>query len=472
MKKSCLAAYLLLSMLVGCGNVAAPSETTLPDSSAEMSEETTDDGPVIPEGTDYGGYEFRVLARGAGKWTCVDMYTEEEVGEALNDAVYKRNLYVSDKLNVTFSQNTIASDDDLASQAQKSISAGDDDFDIVWMGSQKLTSLTLSHLFADLNTIGLDLSNNWWDQKAVENLTINGKTFMTTGDISVIGNYATYVMAFNKTLHEQYGLDDVYSLVREGKWTFDAFAGMARQVSEDLNGNGKYDKDDRFGFMTYGSDYTGFMFACGGSFSVPEGDTLVTNYSSERVISQLNDLAELHRDNSTFFFPNDEVANKIFLEGRTLFSFRTLINLNFYRDMETDYGILPMPKYDENQEEYHCGVHAYGLSLISVPVTATDPGRTAMILELMGYKSKELLTPAFYEKTLKGKYFRDEESGEMLDIIFSSRVYDIGYYSNWGNLHTRLEGMSQGAKSDFASVFESTRTKVEDSLAKTIEAYT
>ena len=215
MKKSCLAAYLLLSMLVGCGSVAAPSETTLPDSSAEMSEETTDDGPIIPEGTDYGGYEFRVLARGAGKWTCVDMYTEEEVGEALNDAVYRRNLYVSGKLNVTFSQNTIASDDDLASQAQKSISAGDDDFDIVWMGSQKLTSLTLSHLFADLNTIGLDLSNNWWDQKAVENLTINGKTFMTTGDISVIGNYATYVMAFNKTLHEQYGLDDVYSLVRE-----------------------------------------------------------------------------------------------------------------------------------------------------------------------------------------------------------------------------------------------------------------
>lgn len=116
-------------------------------------------------------------------------------------------------------------------------------------------------------------------------------------------------------------------------------------------------------------------------------------------------------------------------------------------------------------------MHAYGLSLISVPVTAADPGRTAMILELMGCKSKEILTPAFYEKTLKGKYFRDEESGEMLDIIFSSRVYDIGYYSNWGNLHTRLEGMSQSAKSDFASVFESTRTKVEDSIAKTVEAY-
>lgn len=47
------------------------------------------------------------------------MYAEEEVGEALNDAVYRRNLYVSDKLNVTFSQNTIASDDDLAAQAQK-----------------------------------------------------------------------------------------------------------------------------------------------------------------------------------------------------------------------------------------------------------------------------------------------------------------------------------------------------------------
>ena len=471
MKKSRIAAILLLSLLVGCGESGIQTETSL--GTSDTSEEvTTSNEPVIPEGTSYDGYEFRVLARGVGKWACRDMYAEEEVGEALSDAVYRRNQYVTDKLGVTFSQVTVENDDDLSSQAQKSISAGDDDFDIVWMGSQKLTALTLDGLFTDLNNIGtLDLSNEWWDQKAVSNLTINGKTFMTTGDISVIGNYATYVMAFNKTIHDDYKLDDLYSLVKDGKWTFEKLASMSKQVSGDLNGDGKFDENDKFGFMTYWSDYPGFMFACGGSFSKPEGNTLVTNYNTERVISQLTDLAALHRENSTFFFQNDDIANKIFLEGRTLFSFRTLINLNYYRDMETDYGILPVPKYDEEQDEYHCGVHAYGLSLIAVPVTAKDAGRTGLILELMGYKSKEVLTPAFYDTTLKGKYFRDEESGEMLDIIFSSRVYDIGYYSNWGDLHTTLEGMSRSDSDGFASVFESIRPSVEESLAKTIEAY-
>lgn len=67
MKKTCPAAFLLLSMLVGCGSGALPSETTIPDTSEAISEETTDNEPIIPEGTDYGGYEFRVLARGVGK---------------------------------------------------------------------------------------------------------------------------------------------------------------------------------------------------------------------------------------------------------------------------------------------------------------------------------------------------------------------------------------------------------------------
>ena len=472
MKKSRIAAILLLSLLVGCGESGIQTETTTDSGASGASEETTKSGePVIPEGTDYGGYEFRVMARGNGKWICIDMYAEEENGESINDAVFRRNQYVSEKLNVTFSQTTVKNDADLTNQVQKSISAGDDEFDIIWMGAQKMFPLVLDGLFVNLNDIkSLDLSSDWWDPMAVSNLTLNDKIFMTTGDISIISNYATYVITFNKTEHRDYKLDDLYSLVKSGKWTFDAFQSMARQVSDDLNGDGVFDENDRFGYITYKADYTGFMFAAGGSFSKTDGDKLTTNYNTERVIDQLTDLASLHSENCTYFGTDDNVMNKIFVESRALFSFRTLINLNFYRNMETDYGIIPMPKYDE-KDEYRCGVHAHGLSLIAVPVTNSDTERTGLILDLMGYKSKEVLTPAFYDTTLKGKYFRDEESGDMLDIIFKSRVYDIGYFGNWGNLHSKFETMSAANEYNFASVFESIRPSVEESLAKTIEAY-
>ena len=86
------------------------------------------------------------------------------------------------------------------------------------MGAQKMFPLVLDGLFVNLNDIkSLDLSSDWWDPMAVSNLTLNDKIFMTTGDISIISNYATYVITFNKTVHRDYKLDDLYSLVKSGK---------------------------------------------------------------------------------------------------------------------------------------------------------------------------------------------------------------------------------------------------------------
>ena len=473
MKKTNLfAAALLLPVLAGCQSGAPAPAADITDPPSDSSAETTDDRPQIPPDTDYEGYEFRVIARGVGKWTCTDMYAEDANGESLNDAVYARNQYVEETLNINISQQLVDNDSTMLSSVRASIMAGDDSFDLIWMGSQFITKLSLDGLLADMNSIPtLDLTNDWWDQKAYQNLKIGDRIYMTTGDISVMGNYATYVISFNKTLHSEHKLEDLYSLARDGKWTMDKFSELARLVSGDLDGNGKYDENDLYGFMTYGSDYPGFMLASGGSFAKIEGENITTNYNNERVITMLTKLSELKSENCSYHFPNDEVATKIFTEGRTLFSFRTLINLNFYRNMNTDYGILPMPKYDEEQAEYYCGVHAYGLSLIGMPVTNTDYERTGTILELMGWKSREVLTPAFYETTLKGKYFRDDESGEMLDIIFSSRVYDIGYYSNWGGLHTRLESMSSNKSDNFASVFASIESSVDEAVTETIDAY-
>ncbi len=473
-----LAALTAAAVFASCGESSpdAPRpETTAPDAAvtdAAATETETEELPDLPENLDYNGYDFRVIARGTGKWTCQDMYAAEMTGEVLNDAVLERNRYVEDALHFTISQQLAESDAKLYSAISQAILAGEDAYDLLWVNSTNIAKLSMAGLLADLAAVeNLDLSHSWWDSRAVQNLRVNGCVYFTTGDISVIGNYATYVISFNKTLHTKYGLDDLYAIVRSGAWDYDCFETMAKSITADLDGNGTYDEHDLYGFMTYGSDYNGFLLSTGSSFARIDGDSITTNYNNETAITVLEKLAALHGDQSCYFFRSDDVANEIFVGGRTLFCFRTLINLNFYRDMETDYGILPTPKADEKQENYNCGVHAYGLSLIGLPVTSPDTARTGAILEMLAWKSKELVTPAFYDKTLKGKYFRDEESAEMLDIVFESRLYDLGYFGNWGQLPSKLESQSAANKGDFASLFASCESAVADSLNDTVAAY-
>lgn len=473
MKKKLLAlSLLLLFVFTGCQKDTA-------DDTDERTDETTpeivlvDDGSgYVPPDVKYDGYNFRAIVRGNGKWTCQDIFSEGYTGEGINDAVFTRNAYAEDLLDIKITQEVIGSDAGLYNTIGRSIRAGDDSFDMMWVGSAYITQLAMEGMLTNLNSIeSLDLSYNWWDQRAVENMTLDNAVFFTTGDISIISNYATYVITFNKSLAADYGMESFYDLVNNNQWTVDKFGQIAETVYDDLNGNGQYDKDDRYGFMTYGSDNMGFLLSAGGSIAKVDGNTLTTNYNTESVIDMLTKLAAIKNQRSTWMFGSDEEADKIFTEGRTLLCFRTLINLNAYRDMETNYGILPTPKLNEQQEDYHCGVHAHGLSLIGTPITSPDNERTGVILQVLGQKSKQVLTPAFYDKTLKGKFFQDEESGAMLDIIFDSRVYDIGYFCNWGGMSDQMGTLSTSKSDSFASTFASISNKVQADIEKTVEAF-
>ena len=473
MKKKTLAlAMLLLLAFTGCQKDTAGEKEKQTDETTPEIVLVDDGSGYTPPDVTYDGYNFRAIVRGFYKWACQDIFSEGYTGEGINDAVFTRNAYVEDLLDIEITQQAIETDAGLYNTIGRSVRAGDDAFDMMWVGSAYITQLAMDGVLTNLNSIeSLDLSYDWWDQRAVENMTLDDAIFFTTGDMSIISNQATYVITFNKSLTEDYGLENPYELVNNNQWTVDKFGQMAESLYEDLNGNGQYDADDRYGFMTYNADNMGFLLSAGGSIAKVENNTLTTGYNTEPVIDMLTKLAAIKNQRSTFYFPDDDTATRMFTEGRTLFSFRTLINLGTYRDMETNYGILPTPKLNEQQEDFYCGVHAHGLSLIGTPITAQDSERTGVILQTMGQKSKQVLTPAFYDKTLKGKYFQDEESGAMLDIIFDSRVYDIGYFCNWGGVYDQLNNLSTSGGDSFASTFASVSKKVQSDMEKTVAAF-
>ena len=122
-------------------------------------------------------------------------------------------------------------------------------------------------------------------------------------------------------------------------------------------------------------------------------------------------------------------------------------------DMEDDYGLLPYPKWDESQQDFCNTMHAYGTSYVCIPTTVADPDMSGAVLEALSYYGKEYITPAYYETTLKGKYFRDEESAEMLDYILFQRTYDLGMIFNWGNMFVNIINISFNPGTDFASTY-------------------
>ena len=317
------------------------------------------------------------------------------------------------------------------------------EFDAAMIGTYDVATLAYSSVLEDLHEVPyIDLSKDYWDQKANEDLTIGGRMFYTTGEISLSDNRSTNVLFFNKEMIKSYGLDNPYELVRNDEWTFDKFASMVKQVGDDLNNDGVYNKEDRMGLLSAVDNNLAILAAAGEKIATlnDKGEIELTLYS-ERVVNLYDDYLALIEDHTHVFnwqmnyldgtygnvATTAELADML-NSDRALFYFHMLFIMDELRDLETDFGILPYPKYEATQADYGHLVSAWHAEFLCIPQNVNSLKRSGYVTELLAYQGKKLLTPAYYEKTLVGQYTRDEESAEMLDLIFATRTYDVGYY--------------------------------------------
>ena len=163
---------------------------------------------------------------------------------------------------------------------------------------------------------------------------------------------------------------------------------------------------------------------------------------------------------------------EMFLNEQVMITTFALIDIKAFRNAEGfDFGILPYPLYNSNQEEYRCLVSTALVPCITIPSNCVEPEDVAAAVEAMAFYSVDTLTRAYYEKTLKGRDLVDEDSEEMLDIIFSSRVYDLGFIYNFGGVGNLIQEMNNASSSDFASYYERIESKVKAELEETIDKF-
>jgi len=180
-------------------------------------------------------------------------------------------------------------------------------------------------------------------------------------------------------------------------------------------------------------------------------------------------------DNYTSKYSNVwyELINPIFATDRILFFFTSLSRVTWHRSSETEFGILPTPKYDETQEQYVNTVSVWMASGIGIPATfgGAELDRTAIITEALSAESMYTLTPAYYDIQLKTKLTRDNESAEMLDMIFANRVYSLPQLYDWGGMISTITGMLSSNNRNFVSSMDKIESRIAKDIEKTIAAF-
>jgi len=496
MKKICILTFMILALfLFSCGaNSSNPGNTDNADNnkSADIQNaQDNGDSPAVPEKITYdvpemdcGGYNFRVVDRDGYLgmyWITVDIFAEGETGEPVNDAVYKRNRILEDKFNINITE---IRKDDVLSYVQKIIQAGTDDFDFIVPHMQQSSALIQKGQVLNLLEMPyIDFDKPWWDKTINDSITVNHKLYAAAGNITTTTNDATWTVLFNKELLQNFGLGDPYQLVREGKWTLDILYENSRIATKDLNGDGIFDAADQWGTIQQ-HECAYCLFAASGQKIIEKNaeDLPVLALNNDRSVAVLtkvinfmsDDAAQIKADDSknTSKYKNvwDEITTKVFAESRALYEVTNFDMVKTLRSMEANFGILPLPKYDETQSQYYNTMQYNNATVICVPVTAANQERTGAVLEAWAAESVDTVTRAYYDITLKSKHARDDESSEMLDLIFSTRFIDQGMFFNWAGIQGFFSDFSVKKKMEFASAYEKAEPKWITAIEKTVKA--
>ncbi len=407
------------------GSPIAAAESPATNEETETTAEETTQGlpmPELPE-KNYNGETFTILTRGRYSGSFEEMFlcAEELNGEIVNDAVFNRNAEVEDKFNLKL---VITEDPDAAKTAEKLVLAADNTVDVVDTQAMSLAAMSKKNVLVNLLNIDyLNLDADYWSSLVKKDLQIDGKLYMMPSDISMNRLEYAFFLYFNKEIIKDYNLEDPYKHLDENKWTLDRFLDYITAVSADLNGDGIYDDKDQYSILYENFDIHYILIGSGVNYTAPDDEKglVLTAYTDKtdsiiercRTAFSGNNVASymgISEGVDTSGYDNRwEWARTLFTNRQYLFMDLGMFELENLRDMADDFGLLPMPKYDETQEDYYHRVNPEGC-IFAVPMCCPDLERVGVVLEYASYISNRDLLPAYYDTTIKQKKIRDDKA--------------------------------------------------------------
>ncbi len=448
-----LALLMMAGTLAACANEADdPNDTqgssgTEAVSEADTLDEAEEALKILGE-LDWGGREFTVLYNDSFKSeNHAEASVSGEEGESsqiINDAVYERNVLFGERYNLKYT-NIERDANAVSGMVTNEASAPTGDFQLVDTMLGTAATLTTNGVLYDLLDLGVDLEGPWWDT-GTANFVLEGGVYFMSGSINTADDQLTYVLIFNKKMYATYSntIANPYQTVRDWEWTLDYFNNVIQGISAE-NGDGKWDELDTYGFVTtweYGNTFflgSDLRYIINDA-TVDEPTLFLAEASNmEKALNVLELSQSIYHDNNASFMspPGKEALGlAAFKENRGLFYAEVAAYLATLNEgMDAEFGILPVPKYDKQQEFYRTWTHGSGSTFaVTSAIPDKDKETVGDLLTALAIMSHQTLKPAYYDITLTSRNVHDAESAEMLDLIFANRVYDLAFYfaSNFG----------------------------------------
>ncbi len=424
---------------------------------------------------DFGGETLTFFARSYdGAWTS-DLIVEEEDGTVLNNAIYKRNARLSSLYSVNIEQQESGKRDCLT-DVETRLDSGDTSFQALYLGLSDAAKAAMHGYLHDMNDLeNINLEGEWWTQSSNAAWSIGDAQYFATGAITTTDDMAVRTMFFNKDIINRLNLKSVYDLVYDNEWVFDNFFEYVELAKED-NGDGVMTKDDVFGACAQST--FGFMMTMGSGEMLAGKDDenypiiAVTN-ESLRFIDVVTYLSEKISGNQGIYLGDDEDIREIFGNGRSLFYAEVLLHAQTMRvNYDLSFGIVPMPKYNAEQEDYYQYSTGRNTTVVCFPALTKGDAldMATFMVEAMAIESVESVTPAYYDICLKGRYADDAESAAMLDIITTSVATDLVEVFAWGGFHSTVQNaISSGAP--ISSILRKSSSAAQKVMEKDVEAF-
>ena len=472
-----LVLLMVVPMLFACKDNGGDQGTTQNSQAESSGTETAEEKLEVPDNLKFDGEEFNILTAGNVAYDDFN-YTSEDM-TTLGAAQYKRKVSVESKFGITITAEKKANGSSYGNgPGYTSIKTGVDSNDVIYhlgiIGGYDVANLAMNSYLYDLNSVDyIDTSKSWWDQNANKDLSINGMLFFTNGNLTGAYSESTYVIYMNKTLAAQKSVEDVYQIVKDGKWTIDKLAECSKLVSEDLDGNDTMGPADRFGTYVWYDSILGMIAASGSkSVTVQSDGTIELTLNNDNTLNMFNKYLDMTSDQEYALIYQKYSGQMSVLTSwqndQALFWVTSNINSPLIRDMESDFGILPYPKLSEDQTRYYSTIAPYNSQFICVPLITDDATieYIGAVTETLAYEGQKTVWPALYEQTLKGAFARDEETYDMLDIIYSNYGYDVGYYYQIGEYGRQMMICLRDNNKNFNSMYETYRSSAEAKIDK------
>lgn len=429
---------LLLLTVIAVSAVSCKSEIESVEAPAvqETVSEAAETEFVYEFNHNYNGEEISILNVKDVYGMHSSLDRDSETGETLDDAMFNRCRKVEELLNIKlievfgeYGNGGSAS----IEQIRKLVMANEDIYDITYVSAeQNIRTLGAEGYLYNLTGFSeLNLDREWWFREINDISTINGKLYAAAGSSNLMGSDSTWCLYFNESMMSDLGLEFPYQLVRDGKWTVDRMIEYTKTAAN-LNG------DESFAFKknsscTYGLSMNGatfLLYGTGEMFFEINNSGIEVTAGNERFYDAVESIVNLinGEDGRAYrMLPGTASGDDsegsymwMFENERSLFLEAELSKTSRMRDKEFEFGILPNPKLDENQEKY---CHASGMAMsFAIPITCKTSEQSAVIGDALTYISFTDVIGVWREVTIEQKGLRNDDSIEMLEIIMNTTV--------------------------------------------------